>query len=140
MYNYSEEEDDRARLTNQVCQRTALPTLGCEPDGFGFDSPNLGSTTGGLFFMLNGFNTLPLGAAGINGQQGIVYDHVAPELGLRSVFTDTEPVFYNEEKNFSFGFDYEFENISVGILGSYGEGVYNASMDYNMNVGPTFML
>ena len=136
MYNYSEEEDDRARLTNQVCQRTSLPTLGCEPDGFGFDSPNLGSTTGGLFFMLNGFNTLPLGAAGINGQQGIVYDHVAPALGLRSVFTDTEPVFYNEEKNFSFGFDYEFENISVGILGSYGEGVYNASMDYNMNVGP----
>ena len=136
MYNYTEEDSDRSRISNQVCKQTALPTLGCEPDQFGFDSPHTGSTTGGLFFMLNGFGTLPLGANGDNGVNGVVRDHVAPQLDLRTVFTDLEPEFYNEEKNVSFGFEYEFENFSVGILGSYGESNYYASTDYNMDVGP----
>ena len=135
-YNKFEEDDDRARITNQVCQRTELPTLGCEPNGFGYDSPHLGSTTGGLFFMTNGRATLPFGASGVNGEDGIFYDHPAPQLGLRTMFTDFEPIFEYEEEVWSLGASYEFSDYTVSFLGARQETDYLAQMDYNMDVGP----
>ncbi len=135
-YNRFDEDDDRARITNQICQRTDLPALGCEPNGFGFDSPHMGSTTGGLFFALNGLGTLPLGANGDNGVNGVTYDHPAPALGIREMFTDFEPVFQYEEDIISFGASYEFESFSISLLGAHQETEYLAQMDYNMNVGP----
>ena len=139
-YNKFEEDDDRARITNQVCQRTELPTLGCEPNGFGFDSPYLGSTTGGLFFMTNGRGTLPFGASGVNGEDGIFYDHPAPQLGLREMFTDFEPLFEYEEEVWSIGASYVFSDYTVSFLGAQQETDYLAQMDYNMNVGPVLLL
>ena len=135
-YSKFDEDDDRARITNQVCKRTDLPALGCEPNEVGFDSPHLGSTTAGLFFMLNGFDTLPLGARGINGEDGIVYDHPAPQLGLREVFTDFEPVFQYEEEIWSLGAEYSFASHTVSVLGAYQETSYLSRMDYNLDVGP----
>ena len=132
-YNSFEEDDDRARITNQVCKRTDLPALGCEPNEIGFDSPHLGSTTGGLFFALNGLGTIPLGAPGNGGF--VTNDHPAPPLGLREMFTDFEPVFQYEEEIWSMGIEYEFENYSVSLLGAVQETEYLAQMDYNMNVG-----
>lgn len=41
MYYNFDEDDDRARITNQVCAQTPIPSLGCEPNEFGFDTPNL---------------------------------------------------------------------------------------------------
>jgi hypothetical protein len=58
-------------------------------------------------------------------------------MGFRDMHTDFEPVFQNEEDLFAFGFDYEFNNISIGIIGSILETDYLAQQDYNMDVGPT---
>ena len=135
-YSKFEEDDDRARITNQVCVRTDLPALGCEPNEVGYDAPHLGSTTGGLFFMLNGQNTLQLGARGINGQDGLVYDHVAPNLDLRSMFTDFEPVFMYEEEIWSLGADWDLGPVTLSVLGAIQETSYLSQMDYNMDVGP----
>lgn len=135
-YSKFKEDDDRARLTNQVCKRSALPVLGCDADGFGFDSPHLGATTGGLFFMLNGFDTLPLGATGENGVDGVTYDHPAPPLGLREMFTDFEPIFEIDEEIWTMGAEYAFEQYTVSFLGGYRENDYQAMMDYLMDVGP----
>ncbi len=136
-YSYFDEDDDRARITNQICQRTTLPALGCEPDGVGFDAPHLGSTTGGLFFALNGLGTLPLGADGRDGVNGISYDHPQPAgLGIRDMFTDFEPVFEYEEDIYSFGAEYAFETMTVSVIGAYQETDYLQQMDYNMDVGP----
>lgn len=136
-YNYFDEDDDRARITNQICQQTDLPAVGCEPNGFGFDSPHLGSTTGGLFFALNGLGTLPLGANGDDGVNGISYDHPAPSnMDIRDMFTDFEPVFQYEEEIWSFGAEYNFETMTVSVLGAYQETDYLQQMDYNMDVGP----
>ena len=131
-YNQFDEDDDRARITNQICKRTALPTLGCEPNEVGFDSPHLGATTGGLFFALNGLGTIPLGAPGTG--QYVTYDHPQPNLGIREMFTDFEPVFEYEEELWSFGADYEFERFTVSLLGAAQETEYLAQMDYNMDV------
>lgn len=163
-YNYFEEDDDRSRYTNQVCKRTPQPGLGCEPNEMGFDTPHLGATTGGLFFMINARGagtmddagntrmadadrghpaqvvtmqgTLPLGTPGGVRDPNITYDHRAPDLGLREVFTDLEPVFYYEEEIWSWGLDYEFENVTLGILGAYQETDYLQRMDYTLDVGP----
>ena len=136
-YNYFDEDDDRARITNQICQQTALPALGCEPNGFGFDSPHLGSTTGGLFFALNGLGTLPLGANGDDGVNGISYDHPQPaNMDIRDMFTDFEPIFEYEEEIYSFGIEYDFEQFTVAVIGAYQETDYLQQMDYNMDVGP----
>ncbi len=136
-YNYFDEDDDRARITNQVCKRTALPALGCEPNGVGFDSPHLGATTGGLFFALNNLDTLPLGADGTDGVNGVSYDHPQPAgMDIRDMFTDFEPVYQYEEEIYSFGAEYSFETVTVSVIGAYQENDYLQQMDYNMDVGP----
>src|SRR5690606_2963632 len=33
-YSRFDEDDDRVRITNQVCKKGSLPTIGCEPNGF----------------------------------------------------------------------------------------------------------
>ena len=58
MLTHFEEDDDRARITNQICERNSLPTTGCTPDGVGFDAPHLGATTGGIFGGSSGANAV----------------------------------------------------------------------------------
>jgi iron complex outermembrane recepter protein len=53
-YSRFKEDDDKVRITNQVCEKNTIPTIGCLPDGFGFDTPHAGTTTGGIFGGLNG--------------------------------------------------------------------------------------
>ena len=137
MYQRFDEDSDRVRVTNQICSKNSLPTIGCVPGEFGFDAPHLGSTTGGIFGGLLG--ALPLGVQGNETNvPGLNYDFPQPaNMGFRDMHTDFEPVFQNEEDLFAFGFDYEFNNISVGIIGSILETDYLAQQDYNMDVGPT---
>lgn len=135
-YSDFDEDDDRARITNQVCQRTALPALGCEPDGFGFDTPHYGSVTGVIFFGLNGI--LPLGASGENGVNGINITHPAPaNNGFREMHTDFEPVYQLEEEIWQAGIEYQIADYTVSMLAAYRELEYVAQMDFNMFVGAT---
>ncbi len=143
-YNYFDEDDDRARLTNQVCKRTAVPALGCEPDESGFDTPHPGSTTAGIFFGLNargpgGVGSLPLGYEGIpDGAGGIQQDYPQPARNsLREMHTDFEPVYKYEEDLYTLGYEYNFDSFTIGFLGAYQEVEYLSQMDYNMDVGPT---
>ncbi len=157
-YNYFNEDDDRARLTNQVCKRTVVPALGCEPDEFGFDAPHPGSTTAGIFFGLNArgpdpdgagplpnAGSLPLGYEGIpeldaDGMPtgNIQQDYPQPAgNSLRKVHTDFEPVYEYQEDLIALGYEYNFDTFTVGFLGAYQEFDYISQMDYNLNVGPT---
>ncbi len=129
-YSEFDEDSDRARITNQVCQQNPLPTQGCLPNGFGFESPHQGTTTGGIFGGF--FGALAFGAP--NNPN----DFVRPEVGFRSMHTDYEPIFQNNEELWTAGFTYEFEDYTLSILGGYQETDYLARQDYNMDVGSTF--
>ncbi len=134
MYSRFDEDDDRARITNQVCKRTELPVSGCEADEFGLDPINLGSSTGTIFAISVG--ALPPGVKGIPGEAGVHYDFPRPNIdGLREIHTDFEPVFKGKEDVFAFGFEYELQAHSIGILGAYQEAENLSRMDYNMDVG-----
>jgi len=135
-YSRFEEDSDRARITNQVCERNPLPTQGCLPNGFGFDNPHLGTTTGGLFGAA--FGALPYGATGSRTDPTVNYDFPRPEgVGFRAMHTDYEPIFEFEEEIWSAGLSYDFQSFTLGVLGAYHKNDYRSQMDYFMDVGPT---
>lgn len=129
-YSEFDEDSDRVRVSNQICERNSQPLQGCLPDGFGFETPHQGTTTGGIFGGF--FGVLPLGAP------ESTQDFVRPEVGFREMFTDYEPIFQNNEELWTGGFNYEFDNYSFGLIGAYQETDYVARQDYNMDVGATF--
>jgi len=141
MYSKFHEDDDRARVTNQVCKRTELPTLGCEADEVGFDTPHLGTTTGGLFGGLSTLaplqGALPLGSPGGNDDPNVVYNFPkSPTDNFRKMHTDFEPEYYYDENTWLGGINYDFDSYRVSLQGAYQETQYVARQDYNMDVGP----
>ena len=130
-YNRFDEDDDRARITNQVCVRNPLPTNGCLPDEFGFEPPHLGSTTAGIFAALGG--ALPFGA---DGSDPSLYAFPKPRIdGFREIHTDYEPVYQDEEDLFSGGFNYDFGSFNLNLLGAYQKREFLSRQDYAMDVG-----
>lgn len=128
LYSRFQEDDDRARITNQVCVQDALPATGCTPDGFGWETPHLGSTTAGIFAGAAG--ALPLGLA--NG----AYDYPRPALSsFRQMHTDFQPVLHNDEELLAFGIDFDVGEHSVTLSGARRESDYLSQQDYAMDVG-----
>ncbi len=127
-YSRFEEDDDKVRITNQVCERNSLPTIGCKPDGFGFDGPHAGTTTGGIYGGLNGAVLLgdPTPTKAFNP---------TANRGFRDMHTDFEPVYDYTEDMVLAGFNYDFENYAFSLQAGYQETEYLSRQDYNMDVG-----
>ena len=132
-YNRFEEDDDRVRITNQVCKRNALPTVGCAPDEFGFDTPHLGATTGGIFAALAG--ALP---PGVDGADPAMYHFPSPATdNLRHMHTDFEPVFKDEEDLWTGNIRFDFDSFNINVNGAYQTRELVSRQDYLMDVGAT---
>ncbi|MYF31077.1 MAG: TonB-dependent receptor [Gammaproteobacteria bacterium] len=128
LYSRFEEDDDRARITNQVCEQNALPTTGCTPDGFGWDSPHIGSTTAGIFGGAAG--ALPFGT--VDG----VHDYPRPAIsGFRQMHTDFQPILRNDEEILAFGVEFDVGELSATVSGARRESDYVSQQDYTMDVG-----
>ena len=134
MYQVTEEDSDRARITNQICETNDLPTTGCTADGDGFGVPHLGATTGGIFAGAVG--AIPLG---LRGHEEILhYAHERPAgIGYRTVHTDFEPVFEETESIYAFGYVHEIGEYTIDLLGAIRDAEYLSQQDYNFDVGPT---
>ena len=132
MLTHFEEDDDRARITNQICDRNNLPTTGCKPDSVGFDAPHLGATTGGIFGGSSG--AIPLGPSGASNS---LFDYPRPRYNdLRQIHTDFQPVFQEDEQIVAFGLDHDFGELKFGLIGAVRESEYRSLQDYVMDVGP----
>lgn len=129
-YSEFDEDSDRVRVSNQICQRNSQPLQGCLPNGFGFDQPHQGTTTGGIFGGF--FGALPFGSPTSDSA------FPRPALGFRDMHTDYEPIFQENEELWTAGFTYEFDQYTLSILGGQRDGEYLARQDYNMDVGSTF--
>jgi iron complex outermembrane receptor protein len=126
-YSNFSEDDDKIRIINQICVQNALPTVGCEPDSFGFGNPHNGSTTGGLFGGLN--EAVLLGTpAPFNG-------FPFQATNYRQQHTDFEPLYKYDEDLITAGFTYDFESFRFGILYGHIETDYVSRQDYLMDVG-----
>lgn len=131
MLSHFEEDDDRARISNQICERNSLPTLGCKADGFGFDAPHLGANTGGIFGGSSG--AVPLGPSGAGNS---LFDYPRPRIdGFRQIHTDFEPVFKEDEQILAFGFEHAFGDHNMSVIGALRQSDYLSRQDYIMDVG-----
>ena len=131
-YAVFRKEDDQVRITNQICTRNPLPTTGCLPNEFGWQRPHLGATTAGIFASAAG--ALPPGADGSNPA---MYDYPRPAISsFRKIHTDFEPVFHGKEDLWSFGFSYDFDRMTVGLVGAVRDADGYSRQDYAMDVGP----
>ena len=131
-YHYLDEDDDRSRRTSQVCVRDDLPVLGCEANEKGFEGPNLGGTTEGVFTMALGL--YPLGASGADPS---LYDHPRPEIdSYRQVHIDHEPVFQLTEQIVMSGLSYQFDMFEVAFHAASLDRIYLSQEDYIAVVGP----
>ncbi len=127
-YSRFDEDDDKARITNQICERNTIPTIGCKPNGFGFDGPHAGTTTGGIFGGLNG--------AVLLGDPTPSKAFERPgNGGFREMHTDMEPVYQYEEDLWTTAFFYDTENYTYSIQAGYQESEFLSRQDYNMDVG-----
>ncbi len=131
MYSKYNEDSNRARITNQICVTGDLPVYGCKPNEVGFEQPHATAQFGNLVAGL--YNLYPLGSPDGTGN----FNWERPELGLRSMHTDFEPVYENEAEQYLFGYTWNLENYSIGVVGGYTESSYLSRQDYNMNVGDT---
>ena len=133
MFSRLAEDDDRARISSQVCKRSALPVTGCEPDEFGWEPPHLGATTFGIFAGAAG--AMPFG---VDGADPSLYDFPRPEItGFRQMHTDFEPVYQSDEDLLAFGFTYEFDRFDFTLIGADSTSGYLSQQDYLMDVGPS---
>ncbi len=130
MYSYFDEDDDRARITNQVCKTNSVPTLGCLTDEVAFESPHAYTGTGGIIFGLG---------AGAYSEFGPTvtqkYDVNEGDTGFRKMHTDFEPVYQEREDLVAFGFDYEFDSFAFSLQGAYQERDWLYQQDYAMDTG-----
>lgn len=134
LYSRFKEDDNRLRITNQVCKATELPTLGCEANEFGTERPHVGTTTGGLFGGLIG--ALPLGVNDpAHPEWELAYPQRPDNVGLREQFTDFDPTYRYTENTFTGGIDFRFEDYTVGLLGGYQRTNYLTQQDYSMDAG-----
>lgn len=131
MVTHFEEDDDRARITNQICDRNNLPTTGCKPNSVGFDAPHLGATTGGIFGGAAG--AMPLGPAGGGNS---LFDFPRPNYSdMREIHTDFQPVFQEKETTFAFSVSHDLGDYDVGVIGATQRSDYLSRQDYIMDVG-----
>ena len=129
------EDDDRVRISNQVCKRNPLPTSGCLADEFGFETPNLTASVMGIFAGAAG--ALPLGA---DGSDSALYDFPRPRInGFREMHTDLEPRFEQDEEAWAFGFRYDFDTVTATLLGAHRTAIESYLQDYTMDVGARFL-
>lgn len=133
MFSRFAEDDDRARISSQVCKRSALPVTGCLPDEFGWEQPHLGTTTFGIFAAAAG--AMPFG---VDGSDPSLYDYPRPAItGYRQMHTDFEPVYESDEDLLAFGFTYEFDLFDFTLIGADSNTGYISQQDLLMDVGPS---
>ena len=136
MYSKYDEDSNRARVTNQICKQNNQPTYGClDVKGANFETPyntaKVGATLAALYNILAIDKDVRAAAADSTAN----YNWARPQVGLRSMHTDFEPVFESEVESWSFIYNHDIGKFSLGVLGGFFESGYFTQQDYFMDVG-----
>ncbi|MEP3227359.1 MAG: TonB-dependent receptor [Parasphingorhabdus sp.] len=133
---YFREDDDRARIQKQLCQRDPTGVLGCLNTRRDFDKVNTNATfTGTLgsaeFFAINGLPAA-LGLNSLYGPDGHA-GFIEPN-DVRQVRTDFTPEYFTDELQLQAHIEHDFGPINVAITGTYQETEVDSRQDYNTSV------
>ena len=157
MWERFSENDNRARITNQRCNPTSTPQLGCDWRGT-VDTMQAGgaypqAVAGSLFSSYGGLAPWGNGKAVYDAQGNELYPALdpnpyqtaSPEIqkrlndDFRTVYTDMDPIYKQESNLYMMNIDQELPfDLNLNLLGGYSGGTLLSSQDYNMDVGATF--
>ena len=137
MAYYFEEDDNRARIQKQQCQRDPTGIVGCLNGRRDFDKLNANSTFTGVLgsseFLT--VNSLP-GSLGLNSLYGPdAYANFNEPNDVRQIRTEFTPEYYTDELQLQAHLEHDFGNIEVSLTGTYQETSVNSRQDYNQGVG-----
>ena len=158
MWERFSENDNRARITNQRCNPTSTPQLGCDWRGT-VDTMQAGgaypqAVAGSLFASYSGLAPWGNGKPVYDGQGNEIfpgldpnpYQTASPEIqkrlndDFRTVYTDMDPIYKEENNLYMMNIDQELPfDLNLNLLGGYSGGTLFSSQDYNMDVGATFI-
>ncbi|QJB68514.1 TonB-dependent receptor [Parasphingorhabdus halotolerans] len=136
MAYYFREDDNRARIQKQLCQRDPTGVLGCLNSRRDFGKLNANSTfTGTLgsseFFAINGLPAA-LGLNSLYGPDG--YAGFVEPTDVRQVRTAFTPEYFTDELQLQGHLEHNFGAIKVGLTGTYQKTRVDSRQDYNTGV------
>lgn len=136
MAYYFREDDDRARIQKQLCQRDPTGVLGCLNSRLDFEKINANSTfTGTLgsseFLAINGLPAA-LGLNSLYGPDG--YAGFVEPNDVRQVRTAFTPEYFTDELQLQAHLEHNFGPIQVGVTGTYQQTRVDSRQDYNTGI------
>ncbi len=133
---YFREDDNRARIQKQVCQRDPTGILGCLPNRLEFGATNNNSTFVGTLSSREflSFNGIPssLGLGSLYGPDSNA-TFVNP-ASVRQVRTDFDPEYFTDEIQAQARIEQELGNLKLQATGFYQKTRIDSRQDYNLNV------
>ena len=142
LWSRFKEDDNRARITKQLCNETDTPQLGCGWRGSletqRADRPYPQAVVGGMFAAYSGLT--PWGPTPAD------QNPYTPELqqrlndDLRAVYTDLDPSYQADESTYLLTVEQELPaDLSLNVIAAYHTVQQISQQDYNMDVGASFM-
>ena len=157
MWERFSEDDNRARITNQRCNPTSTPQLGCDWRGNVENMTAEGAypqaSAGNLFSSYSRLTPFGNGKATYDAQGNELfpaldpnpYQTASPEVqkrlneDFRTVYTDMDPVYQQDNDFYLMNIDQELPaELNLNLLGGYSGGSLLQKQDYNADVGATF--
>lgn len=134
---YFREDDNRARIQKQLCQRDPTGVLGCLNNRRDFAKLNSNATfTGTLgsseFLAINGIPA----ALGLNSLYGPdSYANFTEPDDVRKIRTEFTPEYFADELQLQAHLEHNFGAIQASITGTYQETSVDSRQDYNQAIG-----
>lgn len=145
IYSRFSENDNRARITKQLCKATSTPQLGCDwrgnLDTLPADRPYPQSVSGNMFAAYGGF--IPWGPTPAHLDPYSQQNNPGLQQKLnedrRAVYTDMDPQYEAEESWYLLEVAQELpSDMTLTLIGAYHESQAISSQDFGMDVGASF--
>lgn len=133
---YFRENDDRARIQKQKCQRDDTGILGCLPNRLDFGATNTNSTFVGVLTSRQFFATqgLPTALALGNLYGPDANGNFVNPANVRQVSTDFNPEYFSDEQQYQARIDQQLGNMNLQLTGFYHKASVDSRQDYTLSV------
>ena len=134
--SYFRENDSRARIQKQLCQRDPTGVLGCLNNRRDFGTLNANSTFVGVltsseFLRLNGIPA----AFALGSLYGTdAYASSVNPANVRQINTDFTPEYFTDEEQYQARISQEFGPFNLQLTGFYHKSEVDSRQDYNQSV------
>ena len=136
MGSYFHEDDDRARIQKQLCQRDPSGVLGCLPGRLDYGTTNANSSFVGVlssqeFLRIRGIPAA-FGLGSVYGPDA--YATTVNPADVRTVNTDTKPTYFTSELTLQGKLEQDFGAFKLDLSGTYQKVKLDSRQDYNSSV------